>query len=292
MATAEQRGLGANGCCQLGRRRRQRGRGLSATLGWLLLGAAAAQPPPPPPPALAFCCNVSASASTRCGAFPHPGKLCFDELCDKAKDVATCQKTNSTCVPRRSAQLRTAAHPADEAHSTDPAARTQVQSVSRASRSSLRPAASRSVAPAPTHCRGASRYARRRRRPPRRCRRARRSRTTTTQPRATARRSRRRSAAAVRRRGSTGSSACATRPTPRTRPRTPCSRGHPDPSAAPTRSDCSRSMPTRQRSTCSISRAISGATRATWPWHACAERVPSARTRRDARTVLAPTPTR
>ena len=64
--------------------------------GVLLLLREGAGQPPPPPPALAYCCNTSASASVRCSAFPHPGKLCFDPLCDAAKDLATCQKTNST----------------------------------------------------------------------------------------------------------------------------------------------------------------------------------------------------
>ena len=67
-----------------------------ALVGCLLVGKGTGQPPPPPPPALGYCCNVSASASTRCSAFPHPGKLCFDPLCDTAKDAATCQKTNGT----------------------------------------------------------------------------------------------------------------------------------------------------------------------------------------------------
>ena len=53
---------------------------------------------------MAYCCNVTADISTRCSAFPHPGKLCFDASCDKAKNMATCQKTNSTygqpCIPQ------------------------------------------------------------------------------------------------------------------------------------------------------------------------------------------------
>lgn len=39
-----------------------------------------------------YCCNHSASALAKnnsCYAFPHPGKLCFDPACDKAKDLAT-----------------------------------------------------------------------------------------------------------------------------------------------------------------------------------------------------------
>lgn len=54
-----------------------------------------------------YCCNHSASASngnSSCYAFPHPGKLCFDPVCDKAKDAVTCQKTNNTagipCIPQ------------------------------------------------------------------------------------------------------------------------------------------------------------------------------------------------
>jgi hypothetical protein len=83
-----------------------------ALVGCLVVGEGAGQSPtpPPPPPALAYCCNVSASASMRCGPFPHPGKLCFDALCDTAKDAATCQKTNSTSREIGLSRMHATAH--------------------------------------------------------------------------------------------------------------------------------------------------------------------------------------
>ena len=55
--------------------------------------------------ATTYCCNSSAGGGNgSCTPFPHPGKLCFDRLCDKAKDMPTCQKTNSSlgtpCIPQ------------------------------------------------------------------------------------------------------------------------------------------------------------------------------------------------
>lgn len=48
--------------------------------------------------------HSSLSGNGSCYVYPHPGKLCFDPVCDKAKDLATCQKTNDTfgapCIPQ------------------------------------------------------------------------------------------------------------------------------------------------------------------------------------------------